>query len=306
MAKANSDSQSAIMTLTQEDLKDPSGASAKLNNVIQFLASRLAGAEIQLKTIAADQKALAASQASGSGGVTAAVTPPSPSLSPTSAFSNSAASAGASTLGSRGSPTVSVALVDIPVVLALPGPADPLSVIGQHVLYAGQPYIFTAGLSGPPGYWALDVTFSPTIQDTAANLSLYPAANYPVGTVFRATDWNTSWAVQSIAGVHTWIYYNGIYGAPLANIPTTLGVTEKGFLFQATDYFHNWMWDGSAWHFTTGGFAAGSFYVFSSPSMLPADALWQVCDGSTVQVAQDNGTTAPVTTPVQANTYMVR
>lgn len=193
-----------------------------------------------------------------------------------------------------------------PTVAALPGPSDPLSVPGNQVIFNGDVYVFTAGLVGPDGYWALAVTGNPTIRDTFANLSLYPATNYPVGTVFFATDWLVSYAVQNTDIGLEWTYYNGIYEDVLANIPATLGVNDINFTFRASDYLHSWVWNGTVWHFTTGGFPAGYIIQVQSPAYLPPGALWHELDGSTVQVSQDNGITAPETLATVAGEYIAQ
>ena len=192
-----------------------------------------------------------------------------------------------------------------PAVTALPSAGDPLSVIGQYVIFEGQPYIYTAGVFGGPDYWALDITGTPSIRDTFANLSLYPAANYSLGTVFFATDYLVSYAVQQPGGVNTWIYYNGIYGAPLASIPVGLDDASRNFTFRATDYLHNWIWSGSAWSFTTGGIPVGTI-MFANPGPPPFNQLWQACDGSTVGVSQNDGTIVATTVPNVANEWFVR
>lgn len=218
-------------------------------------------------------------------------------------------------LTSQGIPSSSQPLpAATPQVAVLPGPSSPLSVNGQHVLLNGVPYIFTPGLSGPPGYWAIDVTGSPLIRDTFANLSLYPAGNYAIGTVFYATDRQVSYAVQFPGGVATWIYYNGIYENTLSNIPNDLGLTSAGFIFRASDYLHNWLWTGTAWSLTAAaqiGFQGGTFpgtMIFSlgGPPFGGSGALWQLCDGSTVDVSQEDATLVATTVPTIANTWFVR
>ncbi len=199
--------------------------------------------------------------------------------------------------------------IPAPPVTALPGPSDPLSVIGNYIVFNGQQYIFTAPLTGAgDGYWAVSGATIITLRDTMANLSLYPAANYPVGTLFQATDWLVEYCVQfpTPTLVNTWLYYNGIYKAPIASIPGTLGVNDKNFTFNASDYFHNWIWNGTVWHFTTGGFPAGYLAFFISPAYLPPGALWHLCDGSTQSISQDNGTLVATVLPTVSGQYVVQ
>ncbi len=194
-----------------------------------------------------------------------------------------------------------------PAVTALPIPPDPLAVIGQYVIYQGQVYIYTAGIFGGDDYWALDVTGSPSISDTFANLSLYPAAGYTLGTVFLATDLNISYAVQMPGGTPTWIYYNGIAEDLLANIPTGLDDTSINLIFRASDYLHNWIWDGSAWSLTTGGLPPGTMlFANPGPPFGGFGQLWHLCDGATVDVSQNDATVVSTVLPTIANTWFVR
>jgi hypothetical protein len=193
-----------------------------------------------------------------------------------------------------------------PIVMSLPTAGDPLAIVGQYVVYQGQPYIYTAGISGGADYWKLDVTGSPSIRDVWANLSLYPAANYPLGTVFLATDRTVSYAVQQPGGVNTWIYYNGVYEDVIANVPSDLDQTSIGFIFRASDYFHSWQWNGTVWHLTTGGFPPGYIIQVLSPAYLPPGALWHALDGSTVPISQDNATLVNETLATVAGEYIAQ
>lgn len=219
-----------------------------------------------------------------------------------------------SVLDVNGNPTSSTPVPsNAPVVSSLPT-SGPLIVVGQYVIFQGKPYIYTLGLSGGPNYWALDVTASPSITDTWANLSLYPAGNYAVGTVFYSTDRKVSYAVQVPGGTKTWIYYNGIYQNALAGIPTDLGVTSIGFIFRASDYLHNWLWTGTAWSLRAaanigfaGGLAPGTvMYNVGSAPFGGSGSLWHACDGSTVSVSQEDATLVNTVLPTITNGWFVR
>src|SRR6185312_2136870 len=221
-----------------------------------------------------------------------------------------------SVLDSSGTPTSSTTVPSTtPVVSALPT-SGPLLVIGQYVIFQGKPYIYTA-FPGGSDYWALDTTGSPSISDTQANLSLYPAASHPVGTVFHATDWNISYAVQNVGGTLTWVYYNGIYEATLATIQSkiaSLGPAEYRLIARASDYLHNWFWTGSAFSLTEAakiGFAGGLFpgstlVSVGGPPFGGGSQLWQLCDGSTVDVSQEDASVVATAVPTIANTWFVR
>lgn len=203
-----------------------------------------------------------------------------------------------------------------PVVTSLPAAGDPLAMINQYVIYQGKVYIYTA-FPGGPDYWALDTTGAPSIRDVIANLGLYPAANYAVGTVFQATDWNISYSVQSVGGTNEWIYYNGIYEAPLAMIQAqiaSLGPREYKLIARASDYLHNWFWTGFSFSLTEAakiGFAGGLFpgttlFSLGGPPFGGTSQLWQLCDGSTVPVSQEDASLVNTAVPTIANTWFVR
>lgn len=217
-------------------------------------------------------------------------------------------------LNSSGVPASSNALPsNTPVVLALPA-TGPLAVINQYVLFGGKPYIYTAGINGGADYWKLDVTASPSITDVWANLHLYPAANYSVGTVFVASDRQVAYAVQFVNGANAWIYYNGIFEDVLANIPHDLDQTSIGMIFRASDYLHNWLWTGSAWSLTAAaqiGFQGGlppgtTVFANPGPPFGGTSQLWQLCDGSTVGVSQEDATIVNTAVPTITDTWFVR
>lgn len=194
-----------------------------------------------------------------------------------------------------------------PVVSSLPNPAT--STVGQTVIFNGLPFTFTADPSGgPTGFWAQSVSASVQIYDTHANRASYPATNYSVGTVYYETDTTVSYMVQSPAAGKAWLYYNGIYINTLANIPTYLGVNDKNFTFDASDYVHIWVWSGSAWNFALGSsglYAAGSYASFAAPAFVPA-GLWHAADGGTYAVAQNDATLTNVVTPNVSGSYLRR
>lgn len=219
---------------------------------------------------------------------------------------NGAGSGGGVPLGPGGVPTSGTPIPPgVPHVSVLPGPSDPLSVIGQQIIYNGAPYVFKAGLvSG--GYWSIDVTGSPAIRDTFANLSLYNPFDYAVGTVFFATDWLVSYAVQNTDIGLQWVYYNGVYQDVIANIPTTLSARDLYFTFRASDYFHSWVWDGAGFHLTTGGFPPGYIIQALSPLYLPFGALWHALDGTTQPISQDDGTLLNEVLGTAAGSYIAQ
>jgi hypothetical protein len=192
-----------------------------------------------------------------------------------------------------------------PTVLALPLPSNPLSVVGQTIIFNGVPWVFVAPLSGAgSGYWQQVGGANQTIQDTRANRGIYPAANYPVGTAYFETDTKLIYVVQvpSPANVPTWVFYNGIWSDVYANLPT-LGIDDRWLVFTATDYVQSWVWNGTAWNFAPGSSSGYFLVVFPGITTLPP-GLWAPCNGATVSVTQNNATLSPITTPVVANQYI--
>lgn len=231
-----------------------------------------------------------------------------PPAAPAAALVTNSGAGGGQALNPDGTSPGTPLAPGTPAVSALPGPSDPLSVPGQYVLFNGVPYLFrTDPSAGPTGFWSLDTTGSPTIRDVFANLHLYSAASYPVGTIFFATDWLVSYAVQNPAGGKAWLYYNGIYEAPIASLPGTLGVNDIYFTFRASDYLHSWKWNGAAWHFTTGGTLAGSeAFSVTGPPFGGFGTLWHLEDGTTQPISQDDGTLHNTLLPTRANYYIAQ
>ena len=218
-----------------------------------------------------------------------------------------------SALDANGSPTSSTPVPSTtPVVASLPT-SGPLLVVGQMVIFQGQSYTYTAGISGGPDYWFLNSAQAPSIYDTWANLPLYAAGSYALGTVFAATDTKVSYAVQIPGGTKTWVYFNGIWEDLLANKPT-LGPTDVGLYFRASDYLHNWKWTGavySLYEAALAGFAGGLApgVVMSNvggPPFGGSGSLWHACDGSTVNVSQEDASVVATPLPNVANQWYVR
>ena len=101
----------------------------------------------------------------------------------------------------------------------LPTAGNVLAVIGQTVLYDGVPWTYVPGIGSGPAFWEQAGGTGTVIQDTHANRATYPAANYPQGTAYYETDRTVIYVVQNVAGVPTWIFFNGTYSAVYADMP---------------------------------------------------------------------------------------
>ena len=179
--------------------------------------------------------------------------------------------------------------------------------VGQAIIFEGVQWVYTSlpGVSSQP-FWFRSAAIGTTLQDTHANrVANFPASSYPVGTNFYETDTTITYQVQNIGGSNVWLYINGVFRDVLANIPVGLGVDDFGYWFKATDYFHDYNWNGTAWHFATAD-PGSDFLTESLNPAGPNGGLWGKSDGSTYAVAQDNGTTSNVTTSVLANFWLRR
>lgn len=155
---------------------------------------------------------------------------------------------------------------------------------------------------------AVRVLALPMIQDTHANRANY-AADYYSKFFYYETDRNVFYVSQQVSGVWTWVYSSGEMRGTLSpdQKPADLGTVDAGFIFVATDYLHKHRWTGSAWEFAPGD--PGSKFIVEGIAT-PLGGLWQLCDGSAVNVDQANGTLTSVTTPdttgdifIQGGTY---
>jgi hypothetical protein len=127
-----------------------------------------------------------------------------------------------------------------------------------------------------------------TIEDTHANrLANYPAASYPLGTLFfetnpTQTDRQSLYAVQlNNAGAHTWAYVAGWCEKTFSLRPSDLGASDTGFLFYATDYTVTERWNGTHWLYVA-GITQGTFAELSTLSGLltASEAGWLLADST--------------------------
>jgi hypothetical protein len=82
--------------------------------------------------------------------------------------------------------------------------------------------------------------------------------------------------------------------------PSDLGVYDKGFEFESSDFSRIFEWTGSVWHDLPGQPVRGVFSLDSAP----AENGWHLCDGSTnVSKSLPNGTTTLVTVPNLVGAY---
>jgi len=145
-----------------------------------------------------------------------------------------------------------------------------------------------------PGSW-VPIISAGTIQDTRANRTNYPPANYD-NFLYRETDAGSSlWYISD--GV-AWTYAFGRYKrtqAQIAAFTAGLGVNDTGLLLEITNYDHVLEWGGAALSWGYGNPAPSGMYCLFETA--PTTQGWQICDGSTVDRLNADGTVTSVTVP---------
>lgn len=129
-----------------------------------------------------------------------------------------------------------------------------------------------------------------SFEDTRANrVANYPAGNYQAGSTFFETDTGLTY----IDNGTNWVYTAGIEQVTQATLPTGLGVSDTGLLVNVTDFRHTLQWSGSAWEWGPGDMGSGQVASFlSNPG-----AGWNLCDGSSVNYLNSDGTVSAITLP---------
>ena len=170
-----------------------------------------------------------------------------------------------------------------------------LSSIVSDMQFDDQRASFSGGVADDPlrSLPLLNVV-SAVIQDTRANRSIYPAAQFD-GWRYFETDSNSTLVYRSTGGV--WTYAGGTYSDVLASILTGLTTADAKLLFEVTDYDHVLQWTGSAWTWGPGELGSGYVQAFGRAPNSAGASAWQVCDGSTVAVLNADGTTTNVAVP---------
>ena len=137
----------------------------------------------------------------------------------------------------------------IPTVTSLPL-ASASAVVGTAVIFENDIWTWSGSA------WIQAVKW--LYEDTHANRLLnYPAANYPVGTLFyetnsTQTDRQSLYVVQAFAGVNQWVFIAGLFAAAFIQRPTDLGIYDFGFHFYATDWTVGEDWNGTHWVYRYG------------------------------------------------------
>jgi hypothetical protein len=129
-------------------------------------------------------------------------------------------------------------------------------------------------------------------------LANYQAPLYPAGSTFYETDRKVYYIVVGAA----WAYLGGTWQGVHASLPTDLGSGDAGFLANVSDYGHLLEWSGAAWRWGPG--ESGSDFI-SGFLTRPTGNGWHLCDGSTVERLNSDGSLTAIMLPNYAlSTYL--
>lgn len=169
-----------------------------------------------------------------------------------------------------------------PRVDSLPIPSDPFSQDGGLVSYQQVVYRFDGAIE--PGVWRVIGAVASIITDTHANrVANYPAANYPLGTIFYESDRNLLYKDNDVAGTNHWQYLYGempILQASIAALVATLGQDDDGLQLFVTNYNHRlrWVYGAGPGAFTWGAGETGSGYK-ADFAIAPTAVGWILLNG---------------------------
>lgn len=134
-------------------------------------------------------------------------------------------------------------------------------------------------------------------------IASYPAPGQAIGTLYWETDRLLLYIVSNALGYNQWVYISGIMPATQATLPADLGAGDLGTLVLVTDYAHTLRWSGVAFQWS-GSDISG--YIAMWPSAPSPTTGWQLCDGSTVNRLNADGTLTSVTVPNYATAAYVK
>lgn len=132
----------------------------------------------------------------------------------------------------------------------------------------------------------------------AARIATYPAAAFPLGTIFYETDRTAWYQVQTVSAANTWVYVGGNgyqrTQSQLAALTALLTTNDALFIAYVTDYAHQLQWSGTAWAWAPGDLGSGAMQLFEVD---PTGAGWHLYDGSAVSYLKSDGTLGSTTLP---------
>lgn len=113
-------------------------------------------------------------------------------------------------------------------------------------------------------------------------------------------DWFTGITNSNEAAIAN-IAAQAVDPVTLANLPV-LTSEDSGFIVYVTDFNHTLQWDGTTWQWGPGDSGSGYFGFFLQA---PTAGGWHLCDGSSVEMLNADGTTTLVALPnYSSNPYL--
>jgi hypothetical protein len=134
--------------------------------------------------------------------------------------------------------------------------SDPLNQTGSLISVNGQLMVYSGTA------WVALTVLGSVLQDTHANRTNYPAADYALGVLYHETDRTVFYEVQLVGGVNTWVYSFGVMYAASSSRPV-LTANDVNFLLLQTDNHLLYYWDGTDWIYASG-------VMFGNSTFLPA------------------------------------
>lgn len=136
-----------------------------------------------------------------------------------------------------------------------------------------------------------------TTKDGAGNTN---SSGSKSGISKPAEDWLIGVASANEAALAN-ISAQAVDPVTLANLPV-LTSEDSGFIVYVTDFNHTLQWDGTAWQWGPGDSGSGYFGFFLQA---PTAGGWHLCDGSSVEMLNADGTTTLVALPnYSSNPYL--
>lgn len=198
-------------------------------------------------------------------------------------------------------------LFGVVTVSALPGPTDPLTGSGNTVLFNGIQYVWSQRQGSNVSQWMALAGQGTPLRDTRAARASYDPTKLPLGTSYTETDTTLIYTIQLVGGVNVWLFSSGYWNRTQAQVPAvsaSLGPNDNNLQVHTTDTAHNYIWNGTQFHFS--GEGSGNYAVTSTglPPFSGTAAMWGVANGSTYAVAQDDGSTINLVSNNIANNYL--
>lgn len=162
----------------------------------------------------------------------------------------------------------------------------------RQFLYQTANSVGTVTPAGTTINWTSGDIFLPTwvggtitIAGTDYTVATYVSSVQITVTSTAGTPGAVAYSVRS----GKWLWVSGTGFSVQASLPTDLGTYDFGAVWAVTDYYHLLKWTGSTWTFQEGD-GSGHVVMGKPDGSAPNGGLWGLCDGSSYNVLNANGT----------------